>query len=105
MIKSELIARVVGQSPHLFARDVDKTVNALFDEIVAALARGDRVEMRGFGIFFVRTWSPRPGRNPKTGEGINVPETNHVAFRTGREMHARLNGILEGAPRAAFHKP
>jgi integration host factor subunit beta len=105
MIKSELISRIAEQNPHLYVKDAEKVVNAIFDEIVVALARGDRVEMRGFGIFFVRTWSPRPGRNPKTGESINVPETNHVAFKIGREMHARLNGILGSAPRAAFHKP
>jgi integration host factor subunit beta len=104
MIKSELISRIAQQNPGLFAKDVEKIVNPLLDEIVAALARGDRVEMQGFGIFFVRTWSPRPGRNPKTGESINVPETNHVSFRTGREMQARLNVTLGRAPRAAFHK-
>jgi integration host factor subunit beta len=105
MIKSELISRIAEQNPHLYVKDAEKVVNAIFDEIVVALARGDRVEMRGFGIFFVRTWSPRRGRNPKTGESINVPETNHVAFKIGREMHARLNGTLGSAPRAAFHKP
>jgi integration host factor subunit beta len=104
MIKSELISRIAEQKPHLYAKDAEKVVNALFDEIAAALARGDRVEMRGFGIFFVKTRSSRPGRNPKTGESIDVPETNHVAFRTGREMQARLNGALRSAPRAAFHR-
>jgi integration host factor subunit beta len=91
MIKSELISRIAEQNPHLYTKDAEKVVNVVFDEIAAALARGDRVEMRGFGIFFVKTWSPRPGRNPKTGESIDVPETNHVAFRTGREMQTRLN--------------
>jgi integration host factor subunit beta len=91
MIKSELISRIAEQNPHLYTKDAEKVVNVVFDEIAAALARDDRVEMRGFGIFFVKTWSPRPGRNPKTGESIDVPETNHVAFRTGREMQARLN--------------
>ena len=56
MIKSELISRVAEQNPKLFAKDVEKSVNAIFDGIAASLARGDRVELRGFGIFTVRTW-------------------------------------------------
>jgi integration host factor subunit beta len=106
MIKSELISRIAEQNPRLFARDVEKAVNAVFDGIAAALARGDRVELRGFGIFTVKTWGPRPlGRNPKTGAPISIPETRHPSFKTGKEMHARLNGTLRSAPHAAFHKP
>jgi integration host factor subunit beta len=91
MIKSELISRIAEQNPHLYTKDAEKVVNVVFDEIAAALARDDRVEMRGFGIFFVKTWSPRPGRNPKTGESIDVPETNHVAFRTGTALAQSRN--------------
>jgi len=106
MIKSELISRVAEQNPNLFAKDVEKSVNTIFDGIAAALARGDRVELRGFGAFTVRTWRPRPlGRNPKTGAPISIPETRHPSFKTGKEMHARLNGTFGSAPRAAFHKP
>ena len=85
-------------------RDVEKVVNTIFDEIEAALVRRERVELRGSGIFTVKTWSARPGRNPKTGAPVSVPETHHPSFRTGKEMHARLNGTLGSAPRAAFHK-
>lgn len=105
MIKSELISRIAEQNPHVFARDVEKAVNAIFNEIAAALVRRDRVELQGFGSFTVSTWPARPGRNPKSGESINIPETRHPSFRTGREMHARLNGTLGSVPRAAFHKP
>jgi integration host factor subunit beta len=106
MIKSELVSRVAEQNPNLFAKDVEKSVNAIFDGIAAALAGGDRVELRGFGTFTVRTWRPRPlGRNPRTGALISIPETCHPSFKTGKEMHARLNGTLGSAPRAAFHKP
>ena len=105
MIKSELISRVAEQNPKLFAKDVEKSVNAIFDGIAASLARGDRVELRGFGIFTVRTWRPRPlGRNPKTGAPISIPETRHPSFKTGKQMQARLNGTSGSAPRAAFHK-
>jgi integration host factor subunit beta len=105
MIKSQLISRIAKQNPGLFAKDVEKAVNTILDEIAAALVRSDRVELRGFGTFTLRTWGPRPlGRNPKTGAPINIPETHHPSFRTGKEMHHRLNGTLD-APRAAFHKP
>jgi integration host factor subunit beta len=100
MIKSELVARIAEQNPHLFAKDVEKIVNAIFDEISAALVRRERVELRGFGIFTVKTRSARPGRNPKTGALISVPETHLPSFRTGKEMKARLNGTLGSvAPR------
>jgi len=106
MIKSELISHIAEQKSRLFAQDVEKSVNAIFDEIAVALARGDRVELRGFGTFTVRTWAPRPlGRNPKTGAPICIPETHHPSFKTGKEMRNRLNGTVGSAPRAAFHKP
>ena len=105
MIKSELISRIAGQNPRLFVKDVEKAVNAVFDEVVDALVRSYRVELRGFGTFTVRTWGARPlGRNPKTGAPISIPKTRHPSFRTGKEMKARLNGTAGNALRAAFHK-
>jgi integration host factor subunit beta len=105
MIKSELMSRIAEQNPHLFAKDIQKIVDTIFDEIAAALIRRERVELRGFGIFTVKTRSARPGRNPKTGALVNVRATYPPSFRTGKEMNARLNGTLGSAPRAAFHKP
>jgi integration host factor subunit beta len=106
MIKSELILRVAAQNPHLYNRDVDKVVNTIFDEIAAALVRGDRVELRRFGTFIVKTWKPRPlGRNPKTGAAISIPATRHASFRTGAAMRARLNATLGSEPRAAIDTP
>ena len=105
MIKTKLVQRIAGQNPHLFAKDVKKGVNAILDEIEAALVRRDRVEIRGFGTFTVKTWSARPlGRNPKTGAPISIPEKHHPSFRTGKEMKARLNSTAGNALRAAFHK-
>ena len=103
MIKSELILRVADRT-HLYKKDVEKVVDTILNEIEATLARADRVELRGFGAFTVKTWSARPGRNPKTGDPINVPETRHPSFRTGKEMRDRLNGTPGSALRAAFHK-
>jgi len=67
MIKSELVQRIAEHNPHLYQRDVENIVNAILDEIVAALARGDRVELRGFGAFSVKHRPARAGRNPRTG--------------------------------------
>jgi integration host factor subunit beta len=91
-------------APHLFNRDIEKIVNAIFGEIEAALARRDRVELRGFGTFFLRKRSARPGRNPRTQAMVSVPERLHPAFKTGKEMHHRLNGTAGSHLRAAFHK-
>src|SRR5690349_21433969 len=101
MIKSQLILRVGAQNPHLYNRDVEKIVNTIFDEIAAALVRRQRVELRGFGVFMLKTRHARAGRNPKTGAEISVPEKLHPTFRTGLEMRGRLNGV---AGRARFHK-
>ena len=92
MIKSELIERVAMRNPHLFQRDVEHIVNAILEEIVAALSRGDRVELRGFGAFSVKNRPARTGRNPRTGEQVSVAEKHVPFFKTGKEMRERLNG-------------
>jgi integration host factor subunit beta len=104
MIKAELISRIAEQNPHRFAKDVKKGVNAILAEIEAALVRRDRVELRGFGTFTVKTWPARPGRNPKTGGSINIPDTHHASFKASRDMHARLNGILGSTSPSPFQK-
>lgn len=91
MIKSELIQKVAAANQHLYHRDVEKIVNVLFDEIVDALARGDRVELRGFGAFTVKHRSPRTGRNPRTGKAVDVDEKFVPFFKTGKELRERLN--------------
>jgi integration host factor subunit beta len=91
MIKSELVQRISAQNPHLYERDVDKIVNAVLGEIVAAMTRGDRVELRGFGVFFVRHRSSRIGRNPSTGARVVVEKKVVPFFKTGKEMRERLN--------------
>ena len=91
MIKSELVQRISGQNPHLYQRDVEKIVNAILGEITAAMARGDRVELRGFGAFSVKKRPARTGRNPRTGAHVAVDQKCVPFFKTGKEMRERLN--------------
>ena len=91
MTKSELIAELAGANPHLPARDVELIVSTVFDEITAALSRGDRVELRGFGAFSVKSRPARKGRNPRTGEAVNVDAKHVPYFKTGKELRERLN--------------
>ena len=91
MTKSELILRLAEKNPHLYHRDVERIVTAIFDEISTALSRGDRVELRGFGAFSVKNRDARTGRNPRTGESVQVAE-KHVPFsKTGKRLRERLN--------------
>ncbi|KEO61378.1 DNA-binding protein [Thioclava indica] len=92
MIRSELIAKISEDNPHLFQRDVEKIVNTIFDEITEALAAGDRVELRGFGAFSVKQRDARVGRNPRTGEAVEVDEKHVPFFKTGKLLRDRLNG-------------
>jgi integration host factor subunit beta len=90
MTKSELILRLAEANPHLTRLDVETTVTTIFDAITAALSRGDRVELRGFGAFAIKKREARVGRNPRTGEKIPVGEKRHPFFKTGKELHGRL---------------
>jgi len=92
MIRSELIQKIPEENPHLFQRDVEKIVNTIFDEITEAMARGDRVELRGFGAFSVKSRDARTGRNPRTGDPVDVEEKNVPFFKTGKLLRDRLNG-------------
>ena len=99
MIKSELVLRVAAQNPHLYQRDVETIVGAVLDTIADALARGDRVELRGFGAFSVKKRDARAGRNPRTGAAVAVGEKRIPVFKTGKEMRERLNVEPVAAPR------
>ncbi len=92
MTKAELILYLAEKNPHLYHRDVERIVSAIFDEITTALARGDRVELRGFGAFSVKRRDARIGRNPRTGEAVNVAEKRVPFFKTGKLLRERLNG-------------
>lgn len=91
MIKSELIQKLADANPHLYQRAVERIVSTIFDEIGEALARGDRVELRGFGAFSVKHRPERIGRNPRTGDAVHVPAKAVPFFKTGKELRERLN--------------
>ena len=92
MTRSELIARIAQQNPHLYHRDVERIVTTIFDEITDALCQGDRVELRGFGAFSVKHRDARVGRNPRTGESVSVDAKAVPFFKTGKLLRERLNG-------------
>lgn len=92
MTKSELIARLAEQNPHLYMRDIERIVTTIFDEISDALAQGNRVELRGFGAFSVKSREARVGRNPRTGEAVEVDAKTVPYFKTGKLLRERLNG-------------
>ena len=101
MTKSELILRLAEQNPHLYQRDVERIVSTIFDEISNALAGGDRVELRGFGAFSVKTRDARVGRNPRTGDAVSVARKFVPFFKAGKDLRERLNespAAVETAP-------
>lgn len=91
MTRSELIAGLAEDNPHLTMADVEKIVSALFDEMTSALSRGERVELRGFGAFTVKRRQARAGRNPRTGETVEVAQKSVPFFKAGKELRERIN--------------
>lgn len=91
MIRSELLQTLARDNPGLRAEELEKVVTVFFDEIAQRLAKGGRVELRGFGAFSTRERDARKGRNPRTGESVDVPDKRVPYFKPGKEMRARLN--------------
>jgi len=91
MTKSELIARLAERNPHLTQRDMERIVATIFEEITTALASGQRVELRGFGAFSIKTRDARTGRNPRTGESVHVDSKVVPYFKTGKELREKVN--------------
>ena len=91
MTKSELISLLAAENPLLYHRDVEKIVLTVFEEISSALAKGERVELRGFGAFSVARRKQRTGRNPRTGEAVNIEEKYIPRWKTGKELRLKLN--------------
>ena len=91
MTKSELILRLTEKHPHLFHRDIERIVATILGEITSTLERGGRVELRGFGAFSVKTRGARVGRNPRTGEAVDVVEKRVPFFKAGKDMRDRMN--------------
>ena len=93
LIKSQLIQNITDQNPHLYIKDVERIVNTIFSEITKSLADGRRVELRGFGAFSVQKRKERVGRNPRTGDAVNVSEKYIPRFKSGKELRIKLNSI------------
>ena len=93
MIKSELIQKVALANDHLSQQDVERAVNVIFEEITHTLSEGRRVELRGFGAFSVKHRPARMGRNPRTGAKVHVSEKFVPFFKTGKELHEKLNPV------------
>ncbi len=91
MIRSELVQKIAADNPGLSAKDVERVVNTFFSSIVEQLAKGGRVELRGFGAFSTREREARTGRNPRTGDAVSVPAKRVPYFKPGKEMRERLN--------------
>lgn len=91
MIRSELLAALARENPELRMEEIEKVVSVFFDEMAQRLAKGGRVELRGFGAFSTRERDARKGRNPRTGEAVDVPGKRVPYFKPGKEMRARLN--------------
>ena len=109
MTKSELIARLAERFPQLVAKDAELAVKVILDAMTDALARGDRIEIRGFGSFSLNHRPPRIGRNPRSGERVDVPEKWVPHFKAGKELRERVDAadlteaasatnVSEGAP-------
>jgi integration host factor subunit beta len=98
MTRSELIAQLAASNPHLRESDVEAIVATIFGEITAALARGDRVELRGFGAFSTKSRERRTGRNPRTGESVSVEAKSVPYFKPGKELRERINAKKQAAP-------
>ena len=92
MIRSELLQSLAQENPGLRVEEIEKIVSVFFDEITARLASGGRVELRGFGAFSTRSRDARKGRNPRTGDAVDVPGKRVPYFKPCKEMRARLNG-------------
>ncbi|ODT85496.1 integration host factor subunit beta [Phenylobacterium sp. SCN 70-31] len=96
MIKSELIAKLAEENPHLTQRDIERVVGVVLERMIEALESGGRVELRGFGALSVRSRDARAGRNPRTGEPVDVQAKHVPFFKSGKELRERLNADDEG---------
>jgi integration host factor subunit beta len=91
MTKSELIQHLADANPHLYQRDIERIVTTIFEEITSALENGNRVELRGFGAFSIKERGSRVGRNPRSGEVVNVAAKRLPYFKTGKQLREKIN--------------
>ena len=91
MTRSELIVSIAKKNPNLLLSEIEKIVSVIFSSMTGALARGDRVEFRGFGVFSIHKRAPRIAQNPRTGDKVQIGNRNIVHFRVGKELHEKMN--------------
>lgn len=91
MTRSDLITQLSAAHPHLTTKDIEFAVKAILDTLSNTLARGERIEIRGFGSFGLNHRPPRKGRNPKTGEAVLIPAKSAVQFKAGKELRGRVD--------------
>jgi len=93
MTKSELIDQIAKRNTHMNQKDAEIVVNQIFDSMIDALVKGERIEIRGFGSFSVKNRPQREGRNPKTGDTVTIPAKRVPFFKIGKELHEKINGL------------
>ena len=91
IVKSKLLKQLSKNYPNFFKKDLEKFINIILDEIKRALKRGDRVELRGFGVFYTNLQKARISRNPKTGEKVNTPEKKTIHFKMSNDLFKKIN--------------
>ncbi len=91
MTRSELIENIAKKNPNLLLSDIERIVSVIFSSMTSALAKGDRVEFRGFGVFSIHKRAPRIAQNPRTGDKVKIGNRNIVHFRVGKELHEKMN--------------
>ena len=91
VVKSKLLKQLSKNYPNFLKKDLEKFTNIILNEIKKALKRGDRVELRGFGVFYANNQKARISRNPKTGEKVNTPEKKTIHFKMSKDLFKKLN--------------
>ena len=91
IVKSNLLKNLTKNFPNFLKKDLEKVTNIILDEIKNTLKRGDRVELRGFGVFSTKLQKARISRNPKTGEKVNTPEKKTIHFKMAKDLFKKLN--------------
>ena len=95
IVKSKLLKQLSNNYPNFLKKDLEKFTNIILNEIKRALKKGDRVELRGFGVFSTNTQKARISRNPKTGEKVNTPEKKTIHFKMAKELFKKINNNEE----------
>ena len=95
IVKSKLLKKIFENYPNFLKKDLEKFTNIILNEIKRALKRGDRVELRGFGVFSTNTQKARISRNPKTGEKVDTPEKKTIHFKMSKDLFKKLNNNEE----------